>query len=93
MKIKAIAMDLGGVLLLSNPDRDIRWAAKKLGLSVDETRRALWKGEDVEAANRGHITAEEYFERTAPRLGVPSSQVGMIIEMLFAGVLNEPMVN
>ena len=93
MGIRAIAVDLGGVLLLSNPDRDIRWAAKELGLSVEEVRRVLWKGEDVEAANRGHITAEEYFARAAPRLGVPASHVGMIVEALFAGVLNEPMVN
>jgi putative hydrolase of the HAD superfamily len=93
MGIRALAVDLGGVLLLSNPDRDIRWAAKELGLSVEEVRRALWKGEDVEAANRGRISAEEYFARAAPRLGVTAGRVGEIIEALFAGVPNGPLVD
>ena len=93
MGIRALAVDFGGVLLLSNPDRAIRCAAKVLGLSVEEVRRALWKGEDVEAANRGRISAEEYFERAAPRLGVPARRAGEIIEALFAGVPNGPLVN
>ena len=65
---------------------------KELGLSVDTLRRGLWKGTDVEAANRGQITAEEYFTRSVPRLGVSANRIGMVIETLFAGVLNEPML-
>jgi putative hydrolase of the HAD superfamily len=93
MGIRAIAVDLGGVLLLSNPGRDMGWAAKELGLSVEVVRQEIWKGADVEAANRGQITAEEYFARSATRLGVSADRVGAVVEALFAGVLNEPMVN
>jgi hypothetical protein len=79
MGIRVVAIDLGGVLLLPDPRHDMRWRAEALGLSIDAVQKVLWDDADVEAANRGQITAEEFFSRSAARLGVPAGRIGKVI--------------
>jgi putative hydrolase of the HAD superfamily len=91
MAIRALAVDLGGVMLLPDPSLDQAWVARQLQLPTKVVQRDLWYGIDVEAANRGQITAEEYARRAAHRLGIPANRVLAVVEKLFTGSLNRPL--
>ena len=93
MAIQALAVDLGGVMFLPDPSLDQAWVAKQLQLPTEVVQRDLWYSTDVEAANRGQITAEEYASRAAYRLGIPANRVLAVVEKLFAGLLNRPLAS
>ena len=90
---RVIALDLGGVVFLPATDRD-PWMAigDQLEAGSDSVRAALWLSEDVESANVGRLSAEEYAARAAARLGVSAAAVLAAIERVYAGRLNEPLV-
>ena len=90
---RVVAVDLGGVVFLSATDGDPRaLLGDRLGVAPELARAALWHSEDVEAANVGRISAEEYASRAAARLDVASGAVLDAIEHVYAGRLNEPLV-
>jgi putative hydrolase of the HAD superfamily len=90
---RVLAVDLGGVVFLPATDGD-PWTmlGDRLGVAPELARGALWHSEDIEAANVGRISAEEYASRAAARLGVASAAVLGAIEHFYAGRLNEPLV-
>ena len=90
---RVLAVDLGGVMFLPVTDGD-PWTVlgDRLGLSPELARGALWHSDDIEAANVGRISAEEYASRAAVRLGVTGAAVLDAIEHVYAGRLNEPLV-
>ena len=90
---RVLAVDLGGVVFLPETDGD-PWAAlgERLGVPPALVRSALWHSEDVEAANVGRLSAEDYAARAAERLGVPAAAVLAAIESVYAGRLNAPLV-
>ena len=94
MPLRAVIFDVGGVLFNAarwEAARD-RWAPL-LGLTADRLAEQVWYGPDIEAANVGAITAEEYCRRCAERLGSDPAQVQMMIEEVFAGEgVNERLV-
>ena len=65
---RVLAVDLGGVVFLPETDGD-PWAAlgERLGVPPALVRSALWHSEDVEAANVGRLSAEDYAARAAER--------------------------
>lgn len=88
MPIRAVIFDIGGVFFpWPRPAFFEDWEAR-LGLRAGQLQPHLWHGPDVEAANIGVITAEEYSRRCAVRLGADETQVQEIIETAFGG---EPM--
>jgi putative hydrolase of the HAD superfamily len=90
---KAILFDLGGVLI-PWPSHDYfeRWAAR-FGVDPARVRELLFHSADVEAANIGAITAEEYCRRCAGRVAVGEEHVLDLLAGAFGGEgLNEPLV-
>jgi putative hydrolase of the HAD superfamily len=89
--IRTAVFDIGGVLFTPHLVNDFypRWA-KQLGVEPERLRELIWIGSDIEAANVGAITAEEYCRRCAVRLGSDEMMILALIEDLFSGEhLNE----
>lgn len=83
--IRAVVFDLGGVFFpWPQAAFFARWEAR-LGITPAGLQRMLWHGPDIEAANVGAITAEEYARRCARRLGADQALVRELIEAAFAG--------
>ena len=88
-----LAVDLGGVVFLPVADGDAMTVlGDLLGVPPEVVRTTLWRSEDIESANVGRISAEEYAARAADRMGVSSASVLAAIESVYAGRLNEPLV-
>jgi len=83
--VRAVIYDIGGVFLpWPGPDYFARWA-KRLGFDQPEFERLLWLGPDIEEANLGRITAEEYCNRCARRLSTSADVVLKLVEGAFSG--------
>src|SRR4051812_9020293 len=83
--IRAVLCDIGGVFLpWPSPAFFLDWA-RRLSIPPDQFQQRLWYGPDIEAANIGTITAEEYYHRCAERLSVDANYIRVIIEAAFAG--------
>jgi epoxide hydrolase-like predicted phosphatase len=82
--IKAIAFDLGGVIFpWPAPEYFARWE-QRLSASRGSFDALVWNGPDIEAANIGALTAEEYIVRCARRLDAEEDLVREMIEHAFA---------
>jgi putative hydrolase of the HAD superfamily len=91
--IQAVAFDLGGVFF-PWPSREYfeRWAVRH-GLDSRSLDALLWHGPDVEAANLGVLSAEEYASRCARRLGADADHVRGLLEYAFASdQVNEELI-
>jgi putative hydrolase of the HAD superfamily len=91
--IEAILFDIGGVFFpWPPPSYFADWAAR-LRIAPEEFAALLWHGPDIEAANVGAISAEEYCQRGARRLNVAEAAVVACVEGAFAGTVDETLVN
>ena len=92
-RIRAVVVDLGGVIFL--PETTDFWGsiAGRLGLPDALVRQALLRPADIEAANVGALSAEAYAEGGSTRLGKPASAILDAIECVYSGRLNEPLVS
>ena len=90
LPIRAVLFDIGGVFFpWPKPAFFMDWATQR-AIDPGRIHQLLWYGPDVEAANIGTITAEEYCRRCAERLGADEVQVRALIETAFSGeCLNE----
>ena len=89
--IHAAVFDVGEVLFIRHPQAAFlaRWA-RQIGISPDKLKDLLWHSTDVEAANLGAMTTEEYCRRCAARLGAEEAMVRALVEDAFSGArLNE----
>ncbi|CAG7651136.1 HAD family hydrolase [Paenibacillus allorhizosphaerae] len=77
--IRHIVFDLGGVFFIWPEPRYFEEWALRLGIASELFNRLLLHGPDIEAANVGMITAEQYYGRCAERLQVDESVVREII--------------
>jgi putative hydrolase of the HAD superfamily len=85
MSIRALIFDIGGVFFpWPGPRYFTEWAYRH-GVAPAQLEQLLWHSPDVEAANVGVITAEEYCRRCAARLGAGEEAVRALIEGAFAG--------
>jgi putative hydrolase of the HAD superfamily len=94
LPIRAVIVDIGGVLFLGPPwvDFRARWA-RRLGITPEWLDAHIWYGPEIEAANIGQLTAEDYYQRCACRLGCDPVEVGTMIAEVFSGErLNDELV-
>jgi putative hydrolase of the HAD superfamily len=91
---RAVLFDLGGVLIpWPRPDYFERWA-ERFGVDRLRVRELLFHSADVEAANLGAITAEEYCRRCSGRVAVSEEHILELLAGAFGGEgLNEPLVS
>jgi len=93
LPIRAVLFDIGGVFFPWPPPAFFRQWEARLTIAPGHIHQLLWHGPDVEAANIGAITAEEYCRRCAGRLGVDEVQALALIETAFSGEhLNDELV-
>lgn len=86
---RALVLDIGGVFYLDRPD-DAFWArwAGRTGVSAEHLRTGVWHGLDIEDTNVGRLHRDQYFARTAARLGISPAHTEMMIREAFAGGVN-----
>jgi putative hydrolase of the HAD superfamily len=92
MPIRAVVFDIGGVFFpWPTTEYFLDWGERR-GLARDGLAERLWHGPDIEAANLGEITAEEYARRCAARVGTDQAEVYALVEHCFGGDLNEELL-
>lgn len=70
VQIKGIYFDFGGVIaVFYRPERFLA-LEEQLGLAPGSLPKILWHSDDWQQAQVGGISDEEYWRRTAPRLGI-----------------------
>ena len=57
-------------------------------MQPDELARRFWHGPDIELANVGAISAEDYYTRSSVRLDLPTDLVRAMVSELFVGEFN-----
>jgi putative hydrolase of the HAD superfamily len=90
--IRAVVVDLGGVVFLPHASDPWSWLSVELGVSIGAVQDGLWHSTDIEAANIGALTAEAYAERASARLGIPGPVILAMIERAYAGKVNKALV-
>ena len=80
-----MVFDIGGVFFpWPSAEFFAPWAVD-LGITPERLHHLLWYGPDIDAANIGAITAEEYCRRCSERLRIDQVQVRTLIEGAFSG--------
>lgn len=93
--IRAAVFDVGDVLFTPQSQADFlaRWE-QRLCCAPGSLCKVLWHGPDIEAANVGVITAEEYCRRCAARCHIDERMALSLIEDAFSGErLNDDLVS
>jgi putative hydrolase of the HAD superfamily len=92
-RFHTLALDIGGVFFLGKaaPPFFERWGAH-LQMDARTLQQTLWYGPDIEAANIGTITAENYFDRSSTRMKLPAATIQAIIEEAYASDLNVDLI-
>jgi epoxide hydrolase-like predicted phosphatase len=88
--MKTLVLDIGGVFYPgSGPDEAYwaRWAGPS-AIEPEELSRRFWHGPDIELANVGAISAEDYYARSSSRLGISIDVVRAMVLELFVGEVN-----
>lgn len=57
-------------------------------MRAEDLARGFWHGPDVELANVGAISAEDYYARASSRLGIDADLVRAMVRELFVGEVN-----
>jgi putative hydrolase of the HAD superfamily len=70
MHIEAVVFDFGGVMATFFEAERFRVMEARLGLEAGSLPKILWHSPDWRLAELGAIDDEEYWRRTAPRLGL-----------------------
>ena len=88
MPIRAVVFDIGGVFFPWPATEYFHEWAERQGLPREGLTELLFHGPDVEAANVGAISAEEYARRCAARVAREEKTLFSLIEHCFGGELN-----
>lgn len=82
--ISVAAFDPGDVLFTLQPQAEFftRWE-QRLCITPRSLHRGLWHAPDIEEANVGIISAEEYCQRCAVRLSINAEMVLAPLRTLF----------
>jgi epoxide hydrolase-like predicted phosphatase len=90
-EIEAIVFDFGGVLTTFYQADLFRAVEERLRLQPGSLSEILWRSSDWRLAEVGAITDEEYWRRTAPRLGLQTAQtIREFQRELFGAVQPDP---
>lgn len=95
MQIEGIIFDFGGVMATFFDAGRFRAMEDQLGLEAGSLPKILWHTDDWRLAELGAIDDEEYWRRTAPRLGfgpatLADARLRDFRHTLFAGVAPDP---
>jgi putative hydrolase of the HAD superfamily len=94
-RLRAAVFDIGGVLFMEDSPGGFlgRWE-EKFGMQPGQLLPLLSEGGDIERANIGEITGEEYCRRAAARVGRDEATMRALVEDAFAGeYVNRPLAS
>ena len=87
MSIRAVFIDIGGVLIrVENHDKRHEWETR-LGLSSGQVTRAVFDSEEAARAMLGEIPESEMWQSVGRKLGLSDVQVDEFHQDFFAGEL------
>jgi epoxide hydrolase-like predicted phosphatase len=84
MTIKAIILDLGGVLLRTTDFTPREKLAARLGMSRNELEELIFGGESGDLAQRGDITVQQHWANLAIQLNCSRNEINTLVEEFFA---------
>ncbi len=85
MKLSAVFVDFGGVLMRTEDNGPRLQAAEKLGMTVRELEKIIFESESSQKASTGEISEESHWQAVAQTLGVDRQEADKIITQFFAG--------
>jgi len=92
--MRTLVLDLGGVFYLGKPGEALwKRAGTRTGLDPEKIKQLIWNGADIEAANVGKLTGEEYFARAAKRLDTEPEIIRAIVHEAFVSEFNHELAS
>ena len=85
MTVRAIFVDLGGVLVRTEFQAPRQHLAERLGLEYENVVKLVFEGETSEQASLGRISEEEHWAAVMRRLRLPLSDADAVRNEFFAG--------
>ena len=85
MSIRAVFIDLGGVILRTEYQAPREHLAEKLGMEYDDLVKVVFDSESGYKASLGTITPDEHWAAVIKRLKRPASEMEAIRHEFFAG--------
>jgi len=83
--VRAIFVDLGGVLVRTEFQAPRQHLAERLGLEYENVVKLVFEGETSEQASLGRISEEEHWAAVMRRLRLPLSNADAVRDEFFAG--------
>jgi len=91
VQIKGIYFDFGGVIAIFYRPERFQDLAAQLSLAPGSLPKILWHSDDWQQAQVGAISDEEYWRRTAPRLGLHNPEaLSRFRRAVYADVTPDP---
>jgi epoxide hydrolase-like predicted phosphatase len=85
MSIRAVYVDLGGVLLRTEDRIPRTCLAESLGLTKDEIENVVFASKSSAQASVGAITSEQHWRNVVRTLNLPESEIPRVRDQFFAG--------
>ena len=85
MTLRAIFVDLGGVIVRTEFQAPRQHLAERLEMEYENVVQAVFEGETAEQASLGAITEEEHWAAVLKRFRLPLSDMDMVRDEFFAG--------
>jgi glucose-1-phosphatase len=85
MTIRAVYVDLGGVIVRTEFQAPRQHLAERLGLEYESLVKAVFGSETAQQASTGLITEEEHWAAVMRRLHLPESETEAVKDEFFAG--------
>jgi putative hydrolase of the HAD superfamily len=83
--LRAVYIDLGGVLVRTEFQAPRQHLAERFGMEYEDISRNVFEGESSRRASIGEITEDEHWTDVARRLHLPVSEIQAVREEFFAG--------
>ncbi len=85
MSIRAIFVDLGGVIVRTEFQAPREHLAERLGMEYENVIKTVFEGETAEQASLGKITEEDHWAAVMRRLRLPLTDADTVRDEFFAG--------
>ena len=85
MSLRAVYIDLGGVLVRTEFQAPRQHLAERFGMEYEDILRIVFEGESSRRASIGESTEDEHWADVARRLHLPASDVEGVRKEFFAG--------
>jgi epoxide hydrolase-like predicted phosphatase len=85
MKIRAIFVDFGGVIVRTEDQEPRKQQAERLGMTLTDLIKIVFESESSRQASLGEITEEAHLQAVCETLGINPAESAKIVAEFFAG--------